>query len=89
MNDVLPAIGLAVCLVFLARLLMPAPWLEALRRLWRRLRRPGPKARPMSEADAARMAEEAIRRARAGRPEGRWDGNVFRLRGGKRPKKPH
>ena len=41
---------------------------------------------PSARREAARAAEEAIRRAREG---GQWDGNVYRPKSFKRPKKPH
>ncbi len=39
-----------------------------------------------SRKEAERLAEEAIRRARA---EGTWDGNVYKPKTFKRPRKPH
>lgn len=106
MNEILAAVILTVCVVMLLRLALPAHWRakvdQGWRRAWQRLRQrrrgtPTAPRRPLSEQEAARMAEEAIRRARerqrgesAQRKEGgRWDGNVFRLRGDKRPRKPH
>jgi hypothetical protein len=85
------AVVLAVCLVMLLRMaLKPARRQRldaAAQRLWARcrslVRRKPPE--PLTQQDAARAAEEAIRRAR----EGRWEGNVFRPRSFRRPKKPH
>jgi hypothetical protein len=88
------AAGLAVCLVLLLRLLLKPAQRQrfdaAMHRAWARCRqlvrrRPRP---AMSQQDAARVAEEAIRRAREGR-DGQWEGNVFRPRSFRRPKKPH
>jgi hypothetical protein len=82
---------LAVCLVMLLRMALKPMQRQrldaALQRLWAHckslVRRKPPK--PLTQQDAARAAEEAIRRAR----EGQWDGNVFRPRSFRRPKKPH
>ncbi|MED5617778.1 hypothetical protein [Ideonella sp. BN130291] len=82
---------LVACLVALLRMALPNRLqhrLDArLRRAWagclrlvdrlRRRRAPPP--------DPARVAEEAIRRAR----EGHWEGNVYKPRSFRRPKKPH
>jgi uncharacterized membrane protein YqiK len=99
MAEILSGIGLALCVFLMLRLMLPARARNALdavgRRLMARLRRrPAPK-RALTEREAARMAEEAIRRAREGREKeatakdsGKWDGNVFRLRS-KKPRKPH
>jgi uncharacterized membrane protein YqiK len=101
MAEILSGIGLALCLFLMLRLVLPARARSALdaagRRLMARLRRrPAPK-RALTEREAARLAEEAIRRAREGREKeketsakesGKWDGNVFRLRS-KKPRKPH
>jgi len=98
MIDLLAALGVAVCLVFMLRIVMPerwrwridAAWARLLARLKRRRPKPAPR-KPLSEQEAARLAEEAIRRAREGRAKaesGRWEGNVFKLRG-KRGRKPH
>lgn len=99
MAEILSAIGLVLCLFLMLRLVLPARSRAALdaagQRLMARLRRrPPPPRRALTEREAARMAEEAIRRAREGREKqdtkesGKWDGNVFRLRS-KRPRKPH
>ncbi|AKJ31544.1 hypothetical protein [Caldimonas brevitalea] len=84
---------LAVCVVLLVRLMLGAArrarfdaavrsGADAGRRWLRSLRRPGERRR--SRAEAERIAEEAIRRAR-----GEWDGNVYRPKSFKRPRKPH
>jgi hypothetical protein len=99
MAEILSGIGLALCLFLMLRLVLPARSRAGLDALGRRLvarlrRRPSPPRRGLTEREAARMAEEAIRRAREGREKeaskasGKWDGNVFRLRS-KRPRKPH
>ena len=108
-EKLLAALVLIVCLVMLGRMLLPPrrqqrfdaalrEWRDRLRNLARR--RPG--QRHASRQDAARTAEEAIRKARrtasrrpnghAGdkdEPEGEWDGNVFRPKSFKPPQKPH
>ncbi len=111
----LAALVLIACLVLLVRLMLPPArraQLDAFgRRRWAGLRagslsawqglsslrhRSSPKARQ----DAARTAEEVIRRAREGRrppgkgngaakPDGEWDGNVYRPKSFKPPRKPH
>jgi len=88
------AVVLAVCLVMLLRMALKPMQRHrldaALQGLWARCRslvRRKPR-KPLTQQDAARVAEEAIRRAREGR-EGQWDGNVFRPRSFRRPKKPH
>lgn len=99
LGEVLAGLGLALCLFFMLRLLLPARRRAAIDAFGRRLlawlrRRPAPPRRNLTEREAARLAEEAIRRAREGREKqdtkgsGKWDGNVFRLRS-KRPRKPH
>lgn len=101
MNEWLAGAVLAVCVVFMLRMALPERGRDRLDRSWRSLwrrvrerssrgrswfgRRSAPRA-GVSEQEAERMAQEAIRRAREGRrSNGRWDGNVFRLRGDKRP----
>jgi hypothetical protein len=85
------AVLLAVCLVMLLRMALKPRQRQrldgVLQRAWARCRslvRRRPR-QPLTQQDAARVAEEAIRKAR----EGQWDGNVFRPRSFRRPKKPH
>jgi hypothetical protein len=44
---------------------------------------------PASRRKAARIADAAIRRARESRIDGTWDGNVYKPKSFKRPRKPH
>lgn len=114
----LATVVLIACLVMLGRMLLPprqqqrfdAAWRHALDSL-RGLRR-NAWLRPKARQDAARTAEEAIRKARrasgaAGRDgrdgrhrhdgrdgdraeaDGEWDGNVYRPKSFKPPRKPH
>ena len=114
-EKLLIAIVLVACLVLLLRMALPARaqqrfdttlrrWNWQLRGLGQRLWR-WPKARK----DAARTAEEVIRRAREGKrrgngrgngrdgaqdkgqdqADGEWDGNVYRPKSFKEPRKPH
>jgi hypothetical protein len=91
LEKLLAAIVLAACVVGLLRMALRQHQRARLdawaARTWARCRnlfRRKP-AKPLTQQDAARVAEEAIRRAR----EGHWDGNVFRPRSFRRPKKPH
>jgi hypothetical protein len=85
-------IVLVACAVALLRMaLRPAQqarWDAARRRVWARCRSLANRLRrrPAKPVDPARVAEEAIRRAR----EGHWEGNVYKPRSFRRPpKKPH
>jgi hypothetical protein len=99
----LPAIGLAICLLLLGRLAVGARRRHlidaAVQRCWQRLRAALPRRRPPRprdlEADAAREADELIRRVRR---DVEREGNVirpkaFRPRRDDRerepPRKPH
>jgi len=92
-EKLLAAVVLLACIGALLRMALPTrkqQRLDAvLQRAWARCRRPRQAPpqppRPMTQQDAARVAEETIRRAR----EGQWEGNVFRPRSFRRPKKPH
>ena len=108
-EKLLAALVLIVCLVMLGRMMLPErhqrrfdalllDWRDRLRGL--RHRRPW--QRRAARQDAARTAEEAIRKARRtasrrpnghgadkAEPEGEWDGNVFRPKSFKPPQKPH
>lgn len=55
---------------------LAGPWRHRLATLWRW---------PSARRSAQREAEETIRRAR----EGSWDGNVYRPRSFRGPRKPH
>jgi hypothetical protein len=82
---------LAACLVALVRMALrphQRARMDALgRRVWARCRALVQRGRraPAPAPDPARVAEEAIRRAR----EGHWEGNVYKPRSFRRPKKPH
>lgn len=93
---VLAAIAIAICAVLLLRLLIGERrrWrLDAdLRRRWRSLSTTARRVRlwRSSRRDAAKVAEEAIRRARdAARrgDRGEWDGNVYKPKSLRKP--PH
>lgn len=82
LSQVLAGIVLAGCVVLLVRMVIGAPRRArldaAVLRLVDRLRRRPPAPRPTGGADAreaARVAEEAIRRAAR---RGRWEGNVYK-----------
>jgi hypothetical protein len=85
---------LTVCVLLLARLwLSPAQQARidgAARRTGQALRRGVVSAYrwPRSRRNAARIADEAIRRARE-RRDGTWEGNVYKPKSFKRPHKPH
>ena len=81
---VLAGIVLAVCLALLLRMVIgarlcqriDAVFLRLLDRLRRRRRQPAPPPpRRADPKEAARVAEEAIRRAAR---RGRWEGNVYK-----------
>ncbi|PPE70552.1 hypothetical protein IS481_09565 [Caldimonas thermodepolymerans] len=86
------ALVFAVCIVLLLRMLvgerrrarLDAAWL----RLWQALRRRAVAVWRWWPArrEAARAAEQAIRRARGER--GHWEGNVYRAGAFRRPRKP-
>jgi hypothetical protein len=82
------AVALAVCIVLMVRLLLGVRlrlrFDAAARRSWQRVKGWTLTAYHWrsSRKDAARVAEEAIRRAREG---GRWEGNVYKPKSFKRP----
>ena len=82
---VLAAIIVAVCAVLLVRLVIGARRRArldaALRRAWRAVRGVAMSARHRREA--ARVAEEAIERAR--QRSGEWDGNVYKPKSFRKP----
>ena len=83
-EKVLAAIVLAICLVFMVRLLVGVRWRMKLdswaRGLWNRVR--DLYRWRASRKTAERVAEEAIRRARE---NGTWEGNVYKPKSFKRP----
>ncbi|MBI5255086.1 MAG: hypothetical protein HY855_01195 [Burkholderiales bacterium] len=93
-EKVLGAIGFIVCVLLLVRMALPPRRRQAFdstaRRAWARtvdLAQRLVRWRPSSRRQAARAAEEAIERAR--RQGGEWDGNVYRPKSFKGPRKPH
>lgn len=103
LHDLLAAAGLATCIAMAVH--MALPWraqaqVDALlRRLGQALqaqmdRLTGWRRRQRQTRAAALEAERVIRRAReaalhGSRPDGEWDGNVYRPRSFDKPKKPH
>ena len=95
-EQVLAAAALAVCALLFARLLAGAQRRRRLdAALARGLAAGRRRARGLwrwrsSRREAARMADEAIRRARERREEdGEWEGNVYRPKSFRGPRKPH
>jgi len=88
-DRVLAAIALAVCVVLLVRLAVGARWRArgdaALRRVLRAIR--GMALSVRHRREAARAAEEAIKRARD--HGGEWDGNVYKPKSFRKPRKLH
>ena len=86
------AVVLAVCIVMLLRVMIGERRRHRVDtialRLWYDCRRAVLRAWNWwpSRRQAARVADEAIRRARS---EGEWDGNVYRPRSFRKPRKPH
>lgn len=86
------AIVLAVCVVMLLRMVIGERRRHRMDtvalRLWVGCRRTVLRAWNWwpSRRQAAKVADEAIRRARS---EGEWDGNVYRPRSFRKPRKPH
>ena len=79
LEKIVAGLALAVCLGLLVRLAIGPERIARLLR-WRAARR-----------SAAREARSAIERAKrgAGSSDGDWDGNVYRPKNFRRPKKPH
>jgi hypothetical protein len=94
-QTLLAAVVLAVCVLMLARLwLNPAQQARidgAARRITQAIGRAFVTAYrwPRSRRNAARIADEAIRRAREPHADGTWEGNVYKPKSFKRPHKPH
>jgi hypothetical protein len=95
-EKLLAAVVLAVCVVFLVRLMLGA---RRQHQLDAAARRAGARVRHVvhamwhwrsSRKRAQRMADDAIRRAAShDRGDGHWDGNVFKPKSFRRPRKPH
>ena len=99
-DKILPAIVATACLVALARLCLGAQrrrrFDQAMRRVWGNIKALPQriKDRPMSKKEAAQLAQDAIERARRNKrngaaDDGSWDGNVYRPKSFKGPRKPH
>lgn len=101
-SHVLAALGLALCIALAVHMALPyrlrARVDAALARLtgWMQgqfERALGWRRRQRQTRAAALEAERVIRRARESaqnsRPEGEWDGNVYRPKSFEKPKKPH
>lgn len=95
-DKVLAGLVLAVCLALLVRLALKPQWRyrfdQRARNVWQGIRRTFSRAtqrkpaRAPSPEEAAKVAEEAIRRAQ----EGSWRGNVYTPKSFKKPpRKPH
>lgn len=80
-EKVLAAITVGVCIVLLLRLAIGPDRIAGLLR-WRAAKR-------QAEREAKSVIERARRGGRDTRPEGDWDGNVYRPKNFGRPKKPH
>lgn len=95
MEKILASLGLVVCVALLVHMALGARRRQAVdarvARLLQGLRHTAHRLwhwRSSREA-ARRAADDAIQRARQGRASGEWDGNVYRPRSFKGPKKPH
>lgn len=98
-EKILPTVVATACLVALVRLCLGAKrrWQfdQAMRRVWGRIRAVPQrmKQRPMSKKEAQQLAQDAIERARRNKQrdavDGNWDGNVYRPKSFKGPRKPH
>ena len=95
-EKLLAAVVLAVCVGLLVRLMLGR---SRQQRLDAAARRAGARGRHgvhamwhwrSSRKRAERMADEAIKRAASrDRGDGHWDGNVFKPKSFRRPRKPH
>lgn len=86
-QTILAGVVLAICVVLLVRLMVGVrrrlQFDFAMQRMWFALRRGGLTA--WRWPSARRAARDAIERAKAGE----WDGNVYRPKSFRRPRKPH
>lgn len=102
LHTVLAALGLAICIALAVHMALPYRWRArvdaGVARLGARLqaqldRAIGWRRRQRQTRAAALEADRVIRRARESaqnaRPEGEWDGNVYRPKSFEKPKKPH
>lgn len=94
-EKLLAAVVLAVCVVFLVRLMLGA---RRQRQLDAAAQQAGARVRHVvhamwhwrsSRKRAQRIADEAIKRAASRDRDGHWDGNVFKPKSFRRPRKPH
>lgn len=105
LHDLLAASGLALCIAMAIHMALPyraqarvdqwlrrvGAWLQAqLDRLtgWRRRQRQT-RAAALEAERVIRRARETALREQGSRPEGEWDGNVYRPKSFDKPKKPH
>jgi hypothetical protein len=102
-EKVLAAVVTTACVVAFIRLCLGARrrqrFDQVMRRWWLTLKNVPQRLRqrPMSKKEAAMLAQDAIERARQrklgqksdGKPPGSWDGNVYRPKSFKGPRKPH
>lgn len=95
---VVSGLVLALCVLLLLRLALPASRRARVDAAWRSAGRAlqafwgRAVTAPGRRRAAAREANDLIERARRARPdegEGEWEGNVYRPKSFKRPKKPH
>ncbi|RZL38609.1 MAG: hypothetical protein EOP35_05365 [Rubrivivax sp.] len=102
LQTVLATIGLAICIAMALHMVMPRRAQARVDAMldgigtWMRAqidRATGWRRRQRQTRAAALEAERAILRARQSssrdRPEGEWDGNVYRPKSFDKPKKPH
>ena len=99
----LAAIGLAICVALAVHMALPYRAQARVNHLLRNLgaalqvqvdRLTGWRRRQRQTRAAQLEAERVIRRARegsqnGGRPDGEWDGNVYRPKSFEKPQKPH
>jgi hypothetical protein len=105
LHDLLAAAGLGLCIALAIHMALPYRAQARVEALLRRLggwlqlqmnRLTGWRRRQRQTRAAALEAERVIRRAREAalreqgpRPEGEWDGNVYRPKSFEKPRKPH
>ena len=102
LHTVLAALGLAICIALAIHMALPYRVRARVDAAGARLgawvrgqadRATGWRRRQRQTRAAAMEAERVIRRARESslrdKPEGEWDGNVYRPKSFEKPKKPH
>jgi hypothetical protein len=101
-HTVLAVIGLAICVALAVHMVLPYRWRARVDGRFAALaawmqgridRAIGWRRRQRQQRAAALEADRVIRRARESaqkaRPDGEWDGNVYRPKHFDKPKKPH